>query len=160
MQPTGDARLRTARAADATVLSALAMRSKAQWGYDPDFLERCRDELTVGPVEIADENVVLAESGDRPRGFFGIGAIADSPDDWDVLFFFVDPEAIGSGIGRQLWSAMLALARRRGVRRIFIESDPQAEGFYRRMGARRVGEAVSSIDPRRKLPFLDFDLAA
>ena len=36
-----------------------------------------------------------------------------------------------------------------------IEADPNAEGFYRRMGARRVDEIVYEIDGReRVLPLL------
>ena len=36
-----------------------------------------------------------------------------------------------------------------------IEADPNAEGFYRRMGARRVGEIVYELDGReRVLPLL------
>ncbi len=143
---------------DAAALSALALRSKGHWGYDPDFLARCRDDLTVRAKEISAENVILAEAGGQPLGFFGIEAIADSPGDWDVLFFFVDPAAIGTGAGRRLWAAMLDLARRRDAQRIMIESDPQAEGFYRRMGARRIGEAASSVDPLRKLPLLVVEL--
>jgi hypothetical protein len=40
-----------------------------------------------------------------------------------------------------------------------IEADPNAEGFYRRMGARRVGEISYELDGRKRvLPLLAMDL--
>lgn len=38
--------LRRARASDAAALSALALISKAHWGYDEAFMQACHDELT------------------------------------------------------------------------------------------------------------------
>jgi hypothetical protein len=41
-----------------------------------------------------------------------------------------------------------------------IEADPNAEGFYLRMGARRVGENVYDIESqRRALPLLKVELS-
>jgi hypothetical protein len=40
-----------------------------------------------------------------------------------------------------------------------IEADPNAEGFYLRMGARRTGEVVYQLDGReRVLPLMALDL--
>ena len=39
--------------------------------------------------------------------------------------------------------------------RLEIESDPNAEGFYQRMGAHRIGVNIKELDgQRRKLPVL------
>ena len=40
-------RLRTPRAHEATMLTELCLRSKALWGYDNEFMQACRDELTL-----------------------------------------------------------------------------------------------------------------
>jgi hypothetical protein len=43
---------------------------------------------------------------------------------------------------------------------VAIESDPNAEGFYLRMGARRIGENVYEIEGRkRKLPLLTVEIS-
>ena len=40
-----------------------------------------------------------------------------------------------------------------------IESDPNAQGFYERMGAKKVGEAVGELDGQaRVLPILELIL--
>ena len=48
-------------------------------------------------------------------------------------------------------------ARNSGFATIKIEADPNAEGFYKRMGATRAGTRVSEIEgERRDLPLLEF----
>jgi hypothetical protein len=44
---------RLARRAEAPLLSDLALRSKRHWGYDDDFMNRCRRQLMVDPDQIA-----------------------------------------------------------------------------------------------------------
>ena len=50
--PPGARRIgyRPATAADAPVLSYIAFRAKAHWGYDAAFMEMCRAALTITPV--------------------------------------------------------------------------------------------------------------
>jgi hypothetical protein len=56
-----DVLIRSARATEADILTDLALRSKAHWGYDADFLEACRDELTVAAHEVARRRTTVAE---------------------------------------------------------------------------------------------------
>jgi predicted N-acetyltransferase YhbS len=65
------------------------------------------------------------------------------------------PERMGEGVGRALFEHALRTAASLGAGVVGIEADPNAEGFYRRMGARRVDEIVYEIDGReRVLPLL------
>ena len=62
---------------------------------------------------------------------------------------------MGTGVGRALFEDAVRRAAALGTEVVGIESDPHAEGFYRRMGARRVGEISYPIDgQRRMLPLL------
>jgi hypothetical protein len=62
--------LRAARPAEAGELSALALRSKAHWGSDKDFLEACRAELTYTAEELATHRTVVAEASGAVAGFY------------------------------------------------------------------------------------------
>jgi predicted N-acetyltransferase YhbS len=65
------------------------------------------------------------------------------------------PEFLGTGIGRALFDHAVCRAAALGAGVVSVESDPNAEGFYRRMGARRVGEISYPIDgQKRTLPLL------
>lgn len=143
--------IRPALVEEAAVLSALALRAKAHWGYDEAFLALYRDELTVTPGEIAAHTVRVATLARQPCGFYqlrGAGETATLNDLW------VEPDAIGQGYGRALWQHAVATARERGFRALVLESDPHAEGFYRAMGAERIGSQPSTVIPGRELPLM------
>ncbi len=142
-------RLRRATRDEAAELSALALRSKAHWGYDDEFLEASRAELTVSRDEVDALRIVVAERDGAVAGFYALG---DDPPTADLAFMFVAPEAIGQGIGRALWEHAVAAATALGFVRLSIEADPHAEGFYRAMGAALVGSTPSRSIPGRSLP--------
>ena len=80
----------------------------------------------------------------------------------DVLHLndlWVRPESMGMGIGRALFMHAMARAAARGFAEVNIESDPNSEGFYLRMGASRVGTRLTEmLGLRRELPLLTFRL--
>jgi GNAT superfamily N-acetyltransferase len=67
---------------------------------------------------------------------------------------FVEPDAIGTGVGRLLIEHVRARARAEGMTSLSIDADPNAEAFYVAMGAVRVGESPSASIPGRMLPQL------
>jgi len=148
--------IRPARPDEASSLSALALRSKAHWGYDEAFLEACREELTIRAEDLAPRRVTVLERDGALGGFYGL---ENAGPDGELWWLFVDPPAIGTGAGRLLFEHAVATARDLGWRTMRIESDPGAEAFYRAMGARRTGETPSQSIPGRSLPLLEFDLS-
>jgi GNAT superfamily N-acetyltransferase len=146
--------LRPARPEEASLISELALRSKGHWGYDAAFLDACRAELTWTAEQCASGEVVVAERDGTVVGFYALSS--GSGGELDACF--VDPPAIGSGVGGVLLRDALAAARRRGWATLALDADPGAEGFYLRHGARRVGESPSGSVPGRVLPRLAFDL--
>ena len=133
------------------MLSELARRSKSYWGYDAEFLESCRAELSLHPNDFS-RLVVRVSEGDQGKiaGFYAIGEVHDG--EADVLFFFVDLPFVGKGVGRRLMEDLVGVARKAGVRSLRIDADPGAASFYERMGAERVGEVPSGSIPGRVLP--------
>ena len=152
------ATLRTATPGDAACLSELALRSKAHWGYDPDFLAACKDELSVSANAITEPHLrwKVAIDGGRVLGFFGHARKHDDSAELEALF--VEPDAIGSGIGRLLLDDAVAYAESSGFKRMTIQGDPNAEGFYLAMGARQTGSRESGSIPGRMLPVFEIDL--
>jgi GNAT superfamily N-acetyltransferase len=152
---TAAVRVLDGRPEDAAALSALALRSKGHWGYDDAFLEACRAELTLTADQAAGARVVRGADG----AVCGFHLLAPGPDGrrrrGELLMLFVDPPAIGTGVGRALLDDALRYAARRGWSSLRIESDPDAEGFYLAHGARRVGTVPSGSVAGRELPLLD-----
>ena len=140
--------IRRARADEARLLSDLAFRSKAHWGYTLDWLERWRPELTVDPrtLEVAQTFVAVAEAS--LLGFYLLTP-THRADTCELDFLFVEPTAIGRGVGQALFAHACTTARGLGYRLMVWGSDPHADGFYRRMGARTIGVRRSSTMPER-----------
>ncbi|HEY2672151.1 MAG TPA: GNAT family N-acetyltransferase [Rugosimonospora sp.] len=151
-----DLRLRAARADEADLLGELALRSKGHWGYDPAFLDACRPELTYRPDAVEARRIVVAESGGRVLGFYSLDG---EPPRGELGNMWVEPDAIGTGVGRRLWQHAVGVARATGFTALRIDAEPFAEGFYLAMGAQRVGETPSGSIPGRVLPSLEVRVA-
>jgi len=94
--------VRRVRPGEHPALTELALRSKAHWGYPPDLLEAWRTDLTV-PAD-GDEVWVVDGDDGTPAGVLVL-------DDGEVDMLFVDPAAMGRGIGRALWDHAVRRAR-------------------------------------------------
>jgi len=151
----GDVVLRPARPGEAASISALAMRSKAHWGYDKEFLAACEADLTIDPAWCDGVRLIVAVGGEELLGYSRVSGEAP---DGELDGLFVDPRAIGTGLGGQLLRAAIATARSLGMTRLGIDSDPGAEPFYLHAGAVRVGESPSTVIPGRMLPRLELSL--
>lgn len=119
-------------------------------------MDACRAELTVTPEAVAAGTVFVAEADGDVAGFHALARLSET--EVDALMLFVDPPWIGRGIGDALFSHLREEARRRGYRTIVIDADPNALGFYLRMGAIPAGSAPSGSVPGRTLPRLTYAL--
>jgi GNAT superfamily N-acetyltransferase len=143
------ATIRRARTGEAASLSALALRSKAHWGYDAAFLDSVRQILTFSEADLASELVCVLEVGEAPAGMY---RLIGRPPQGELADLWLEPRRIGHGFGRELFRHALRTAAEHGFATLVIESDPNAEGFYLAMGARRVGERRSPSG--RDLPLM------
>lgn len=141
--------IRPARPGEAAALSALAMRSKAHWGYDQEFLEAVRPVLTFTEADLAASPVYVLEAAALPAGMC---RLTGEPPGGQLEDLWLDPELIGRGMGRRLFEHALRIASELGFHSLVIEADPNAEPFYVAMGAARIGERRSSTG--RTLPLL------
>jgi GNAT superfamily N-acetyltransferase len=144
-------RIRPAIAAEIDALTAICHRSKAHWGYDRRFMRLSREALTVRPERVETGDVLVAELDNVAAG---VASIGPDEDGFEIELFFVDPPAMGHGVGVRLFRALIRHAKKRGIAALSILSDPNAASFYKKMGALQVGTAPSDAVPGRTLPLL------
>ena len=144
---------------DAPSLSALAIRSKAHWGYSQEFMEACVMELTITTAQLESQELVAfkAFEGDLLLGFYALEFLGNEVCELDALF--VEPEHIGRGIGRALLEHARSQAIGLSARVISIQGDPNAAAFYEAAGARHIGDRESRSIPGRYLPLYELDAA-
>ncbi len=142
--------------ADAALLTEIAYAAKRHWGYPERWIESWSDTLTIRAEFIAANVAYCAMEDGRAVGFY---LLTSESDGLHLDHLWVAPRAMGRGMGRALFEHARDQTRSLGHRTLRIEADPNAEGFYARMGARRVGVTVTSIeDQPRELPLMRYDL--
>jgi GNAT superfamily N-acetyltransferase len=147
--------LRTALDTEAEHLTELALRSKRAWGYDEDFMASVMPDMIVHPQYLQTEYGIVAER-DGIRLGYAIVRI-----DGDVAFLrdlFVEPQYFRQGIGRALFLAAVEYARTNGASALRLSGDPNARGFYERLGMIQVDEEPSIVGAGRLLPIMHLDL--
>ena len=150
--------VRPAVPAEADLLTALARRSKAYWGYAPAFMAACSGELTYTSEEIASDafRFAICEVEGRRAGFYALQRT--SADEIELEALFVEPAHIGKGCGRVLIEHAKATARGLGASRLVVQGDPHADRFYRAAGGVPVGRRASESIPGRELPLYEIEL--
>ena len=149
-------RLRSPRLDEASKLTELCLRSKACWGYGEEFMRACEVELTVTASTMCPPSYFkLAEIDGR---IVGMAQVILEQDVAKLEKLFVEPSLLRSGAGKALFDWAASMAREAGAGRMVVEADPNAAGFYQRMGAVDDGVAPSGSIPGRILPRLTLRL--
>lgn len=150
-QPAVNIEIRSALATEASELTTIAFAAKRHWGYPESWIELWADELTVDGAYIEEHDVLSATDGTRTLGWC---AVSGEPDGCWLDYCWVLPDAAGKGIGRALVHRACRLAADQGSSTLKVVADPNAEGFYRKLGFRRIGDRPSLPEGRR-LPVLE-----
>jgi len=143
---------------EAAYLSALALRSKAHWGYSQDFIQSCEQELTYHPSQIQDDkfHFAIAHRGSEIAGFYALEML--SARRFELVALFVEPKHIGKGIGRELIQHALNVVAVQSGETVLIQGDPNAEKFYLAAGAKQIGTRESGSIAGRFLPMFEIEI--
>lgn len=145
-----------AKPEDAATLTRIAFAAKRHWNYPVEWIADWAASLTIQPEFIASHETWVAWRDGQSVGFH---ALRRGPADRMFLeHLWVLPEAMGRGVGRILFEHAATQASAAKFTFLEIESDPNAAGFYERMGARRTGTVVTEAGGRRReLPVLLYE---
>ena len=147
--------IRPASTDEASHLTTIALEAKRYWGYPEHWIKHWESDLTISPDFIRDNHVYVVEENEEIQGFYALCVAGNKA---ELEHMWVTPTRIGSGIGKELFLDAMERAAALNVRAVEISSDPNAAGFYKRMGATQIGETDASLDGQpRKLPRLKIE---
>jgi ribosomal protein S18 acetylase RimI-like enzyme len=147
--------IRPALPEDAEAISALAVRSKAHWGYTAEQMSVFTRELVLSPAAVTEHRAHVIADDDGIVGFYTL--LRRDDDEAELEHIFVDPTCLRRGLGAMLLRHACLVANRLAFRRLVTQSDPNAAGFYEAMGARFERLTTSSIEGRT-IPVFSLDL--
>jgi GNAT superfamily N-acetyltransferase len=144
--------IRPASADEAAALTTIALDAKRHWGYPEHWIKHWESDLTITPDFIRENHVYVAEENREIQGFYALCVVGNKA---ELEHMWVTPARIGTGVGKELFLDAMERAAKMNVNAVEISSDPNAAGFYKRMGATEIGEVDSPVDGQaRKLPRL------
>jgi GNAT superfamily N-acetyltransferase len=147
--------LEKANSNDNEVLTAITKKSKAYWGYSDEQIKIWSELLTITPTDIETKLVYKLVIDAKTVGYYSFFYEDEHTIKLDNLFIL--PEYIGKGLGRILMDDFLILIKRTNVNKIILDSEPNAEMFYAKMGFVKVGEIETSIK-NRYLPIMELNI--
>lgn len=149
--------IRRAQPSEAEVLTAIAHAAKRHWNYPEDWIAQWQLDLTITPEFIIENEVFVALVNEQIVGCCAL-VLTDSLA--EIEHMWMRPEHMGTGVGRALFTHAKQRAAERGARSLELSADPNAEGFYARMGAKRIGEIFAGMSGQenRVLPRMSMKL--
>jgi len=136
----------TASLSDSEILSEIAVKSKAFWGYSDEQIKSWTNELTVSKKMIQQLIVFKFISESKIVGFYILNQPKKSI--IELEFLFVLPIFIGNGIGAKLLYHAFKTASKLNAKTITLLSDPNAVPFYKSKGFVIINQKESSIAGR------------
>lgn len=148
--------IRPASTNEASTLTEIALAAKRYWGYPEHWIQHWESDLTISPEFIDSNHVYVAEADGEIRGFY---ALCVANNNAELEHMWVLPNYIGTGLGKELFLDAMDRAATLNVQTIELSADPNAAGFYRRMGAKQIGTIDSEIDGQsRQVPRMKVEL--
>jgi GNAT superfamily N-acetyltransferase len=148
--------IRRAKPGEADVLSQIAIAAKRHWIYPEHWMELWIPQLTFGPEYFEENESWVAELEGETIAFYTLQDRAGNA--W-LENIWVLPKYMGHGVGKELFLHLLSRARELEYKTLQLEAEPNAVGFYEKMGMRKVDEHQYELDGRpRMLPIMEMDL--
>jgi GNAT superfamily N-acetyltransferase len=153
--------IRPAKTEEAAVLTQLSLESKGYWRYPKKYFDTWVAELTINVAYIKKNDVYVCQNNGLIAGYYAIiqldkdlivSGIRIEKGYW-LEHMFVAPRYIGSGIGTKMFDHLRTKCETKGINKLKIIADPNARGFYEKMGCHYLEEFPSTI-AGRTTPFL------
>ena len=149
-------KIELARAEHASELTEIAISAKRHWNYPDRWIELWTPSLTISTDYILQNETWMAVVNVTPIGFYSLHR------DDEILWLdnlWVLPDFMRQGIGKKLFRHAVERSRVLDVPILKIEADPNAQSFYEKMGAYKVGESRNQVDDQpRILPIMEINL--
>ena len=148
-------RVEKANINDNEILTAITKKSKAYWGYSEEQILKWNTNLTVSQDYIKENNTFKLIKDKTIIGYYSYIIKEEKIVKLDNLF--VLPEYIGKGFGKYLMDDFLNRMRKEEIEKVTLESEPNAEKFYLKIGFKKIG-AFETLIKNRFMPIMEMNL--
>src|SRR5207244_8072528 len=132
-----DIQIRRAKPDEAAALTEIAHAAKRHWGYPENWIEHWKDDLTITPDFIANNEVYVAVTGEEIAGCCAL-VMRDSLAELEHMW--IRPAHMGKGVGRALFNQIVVRETILNARVVELSADTNEEGFYKSMREMEFGK--------------------
>lgn len=144
-----------AKNTDGNELTELTLRSKSHWNYSREQIDKWKNDLTITSNYIDKKEVYKLICNEIVIGYYSYFRLNDKEIKLENLF--IEPKFIGKNYGKLLMSDFVNRIIKTDFEKVILDSDPNAEKFYSKLGFRVIGKLKSSIK-NRYLPIMELCL--
>lgn len=147
--------IQKAKIEDHIRLTEITKKSKAYWGYSDEQMEKWSNNLTITIEYIETNSVFNLVDENQIIGYYSYLRLENNQVKLNNLFIL--PEYIGKGFGSFLMNDFVERMRNEKCQKIILDSEPNAEQFYQKIGFTKIGEFETSIK-NRFMPIMEMNL--
>ena len=148
--------IRKAHLDEIQLLQKLMRRSLSTWNYTEKELDTLVEHLKITPKMFDKSIIYVALLNNKIKGFWcrelGKGQQLSQGR------LYIDPTVIKTGVGTMLWNKMIADLQNRNIEYFTFLSDANAQEFYEKKGAIKIGEQSSVIITGKNIPIMRYYL--
>jgi len=145
------------------ILTEISFASKKYWDYPAHFFDIWQKELTITREYVLQNKVFVIEIEEAIVGYYSLVELENDLHISEITLkaglwlehMFLQPSFIGKGLGTKLFYHCMRTCGLKNISTVNILADPNAKGFYQKMGCRFTADYPSSIEGRTT-PFLEF----
>jgi GNAT superfamily N-acetyltransferase len=161
MHIQGISMIRSAKKEEADILTQISYKSKEYWNYPQAYFEVWNRELTITSDYIEKNDVFVFELDGAVVGYYSLVELSEDIEVSGITIkkgfwlehMFIWPENIGNGIGTKMFAHLRKRCILRGINELGILADPNARGFYEKMGCVYKHDYPSTVE-NRTIPYL------
>ena len=144
-----------AESTDITEINKLIESAKRHWGYSDELINLWLPDLLITPENIISRTFWCMKINEEIKGALSLSVISNGV--FELEDFWLAPSLIGTGLGRKMFQYVISHLKSIKAKKMIIISDPNAEGFYQEMGAKRI-KFIDSKPKGRVLPVMELSI--
>lgn len=131
---------------DSKLLTETSFHSKKMWGYSDELMNLWKQDLEISEEYILKNKVFKIYDEKVFIGFFAFKSHEAKVIELDHLW--LKPGQIKKGYGRSVFEFILNYLRNTGHLNFNLTAEPNAKGFYDKMGGKVLGKFQSKVSGR------------
>ncbi|GAA6153083.1 GNAT family N-acetyltransferase [Pseudoteredinibacter isoporae] len=128
-------------------MNRIIVAAKRHWNYPEEWIQLWLPDLKVDESILQERRFWVAKHGGAIIALASCASLG--ADHYELEDCWVDPACMGLGAGKALMDYVCAYLKSVSAKELLIAADPNATGFYEKMGAQACGLRESTPEGRQ-----------